>query len=180
MTRKNFSTRWWLEVTRGCERAIAWSKRASRAMARPGLLAAMLLVLVPLAVMLLKPASKASGGIIVNTLLDETTPSDGLCSLREAITNAHDAAQTYPECADPGGTTAFITFTVTGTITLGGTLPTIPGTNTLTIDGSGQKIIIDGANTYQVFQNDGTLTLNDLTIANGNQLLSPLSWRRGL
>jgi len=169
MSATNFYKRLWAGLTLGCERAIGWSRRASTAFARPSVLVALLMVLVPVCVMMLKPAAKASGSIIVNTTADSIS-ADGFCSLREAITNANNAAQTYTDCADPGGTTATITFDDSiagGTITLvGSTLPTIA--HTLTIDGTGQNITVDGANTYQVFQNTGTLTVNDLTIAHGN------------
>ena len=171
MVAKNFYGRWWARLTLGCQRVTAWSRRASTAFARPAVLVALMLVLVPVGVMLLKPAAKASGGIIVNTTADETTDGDGFCSLREAITNANDAAQTYTDCADPGGTTATITFDASiagGTITLvGSTLPGI--VHTLTIDGSGKNITVDGASSYQVLHvNSGaTLTLNYMTIANG-------------
>ena len=104
--------------------------------------------------------------ITVNTLSDETTPGDGLCSLREAITNANDNAQTYPECAAGSGANA-ITFSVSGTITLGSTLPNI--NDDLTIDGGGQSITVSGNNSVQVLAvNTGkTLSLHNLTIVNG-------------
>ena len=42
-------------------------------------------------------AQVSSGATItVNTTQDESTPSDGTCSLREAITNANDNVQTSP------------------------------------------------------------------------------------
>ena len=104
--------------------------------------------------------------ITVNTLLDEATPGDGLCSLREAITNANDNAQTYPECAAGAGANG-IAFSVSGTITLGSTLPAI--NDDVTIDGGAQSITVSGNNSVQVMAvNSGkTLTLHNLTIANG-------------
>ena len=63
-----------------------------------------------------------------------------------------------------------IMFSVSGTITLGSALPDVNNSGTLTIDGSGQHITIDGANSYQVLEVElaDTVTLNDLTIAHGN------------
>jgi CSLREA domain-containing protein len=104
--------------------------------------------------------------ITVNTLVDEITPGDGLCSLREAIINANDNAQTFPECAAGTGANA-ITFSISGTITLGSTLPAI--TDDVTIDGGAQSITVSGNNSVRVMiVNSGkTLTLLKLTIANG-------------
>jgi hypothetical protein len=63
-----------------------------------------------------------------------------------------------------------INFNVSGTITLGSTLPAIA--INLTIDGSGQAITVDGKNSFQILSvNSGaTLTLHNLTIANGSSL----------
>jgi hypothetical protein len=60
-----------------------------------------------------------------------------------------------------------INFSVTGTITLGSSLPAIGGP--LVIDGTGQGITVDGVGSYQVMMvnNGAELTLNSLTIANG-------------
>src|SRR5579859_6011036 len=95
---------------------------------------------------------------IVTTLSDGagTCPDPSSCTLRQAITNA---------LADSGDA---ITFTVSGTITLASTLPTI--TTPLTIDGSGQTVTISGNNAVEVFTigSSGNLTLNSLTIANGD------------
>ncbi|HSA99886.1 MAG TPA: choice-of-anchor Q domain-containing protein, partial [Anaerolineales bacterium] len=76
------------------------------------------------------------------------------CSLREAITTALD------------GTT--INFNVSGTITLGSALPAID--KMLSLDGSGQSITVDGADSYHIFEvsDTGDLRLNRLTITNGN------------
>ena len=77
-------------------------------------------------------------------------------SLRAAITVAN---------ANPGADK--ITFSVSGTITLGSSLPDI--TDHLTIDGSGQSITISGNDRYRVLQmNSGvSLSLNRLSIING-------------
>lgn len=78
------------------------------------------------------PAS-AAGDHIVNTTVDETTPGDGLCSLREAMLNSKNKDNTYSECGLGTGTDS-IFFTSSSTITLGSALPTV--STTLTINGS--------------------------------------------
>ena len=85
------------------------------------------------------------------------TADSGAGSLRQAILDAN---------VSPGADT--ITFTVSGTITLGSALPAI--TDDLTIDGTGQSLTVDGASTYQVMSiNSGkTVTLKALTIAHGS------------
>src|SRR5208282_52213 len=87
----------------------------------------------------------ASGPIIVNTTADPG--SAGVCALRDAITaaNTHVAVN---GCAAGTGTDT-ITFSVSGTITLGSALPAIANASTgsLTIDGSGQTIA--GAGAYE-------------------------------
>src|SRR5580692_3904212 len=60
-----------------------------------------------------------------------------------------------------------INFNVSGTITLSSSLPGIA--INLTIDGSGQSITVDGANSFQILivNTGATLTLHNLTIAKG-------------
>jgi len=83
-----------------------------------------------------------AAGITVNSLSDNTTV-DGNCSLREAIRNANDNAATYGDC--PAGSGAdTITFSVSGTITLGSTLTAIADADGLTLDGTGQTVTISG------------------------------------
>ena len=87
------------------------------------------------------------------------------CTLREAI-----------HTANPYGDRAVISFSVSGTITLGSTLPNI--TTACRIDGSGQRIIISGNNSTGIFQLTGglssysygayTVAFNALTIANSS------------
>jgi CSLREA domain-containing protein len=66
-------------------------------------------------------AQSTTGGarITVNTTKDETTPNDGLCSLREALQNANGDAQTSSDCKVGKGEDT-ITFQkgLSGTITL--------------------------------------------------------------
>jgi CSLREA domain-containing protein len=110
--------------------------------------------------------------ITVNTISDSSGSGDGLCSLREAINNANSPGTdtTGSDCAMGTGTDT-INFSVSGTITLGSTLPAIANTSpgSLTIDGTGQAITIDGAGAYRVLivNRGATLNLNHLTIAHG-------------
>jgi hypothetical protein len=82
----------------------------------------------------------------------------GAGSLRQAILDAN---------ATPGADT--ITFSVSGTIMLGSTLPTITDAAGLTIDGLGETVTISGVHLYQVLSVSpaAPLTLDRLTIANG-------------
>src|SRR5271154_2603293 len=114
--------------------------------------------------------------IAVNTLSDASTSGDGLCSLREAIDNANSPGTdtTGGDCAIGTGQDT-IKFTLSGTITIGSTLPPIanPSGDTMTIDGSGQSITIAGDDTSQVFivSPGATITLNNLTVAHGRALV---------
>ncbi len=170
MTKKNFSLRWWLELTFCCQRASAPSRSASAASAGPSILAAMLLMLVPVWVLLI-PSALHANTITVNTTADPGTSKK--CSLRAAITNANSESSdpTKSKCAAGSGTDTIV-FSVSGTIKLGSTLPAIANISgdSLTIDGSGKTITVGGAGLYQVLvvNSDATLTLNDLTIAHGN------------
>ncbi|MEW6127478.1 MAG: HYR domain-containing protein [Acidobacteriota bacterium] len=94
----------------------------------------------------------------VNSLADTNTGSGTAGTLRYCITQANTA----------GGTNT-ITFSVTGTITLTSSLPTI--NNNLTIDGPGTSLLtISGNNSVQIMttNNGVTATIQDLTMANGN------------
>ena len=111
-------------------------------------------------------APLASGPIIVNTTADPG--SAGVCALRDAITAANTLVAVNG-CAAGTGTDT-INFIVSGTITIGSTLPAIanafPGS--LTIDGTEQSITVNGASLYGVLvvNTGATLNLNNLTIAN--------------
>jgi CSLREA domain-containing protein len=156
-------------------RTLASCLGASRAIARPGLLVALLVVLAPVCLVLSQSKLHAGGNTItVNNLTDPVdTSGNGFCTLREAINNANAASDTSGgDCAAGTGTDT-INFSVSGKITLISTLPAIANSSSgsLTIDGTGQTITIDGDDSFQVLQvNSGaTLSLNSLTIANGNQ-----------
>ena len=159
--------RCWSAASKSLSRAVAPGLSASRAIVRPGLLIALLIVLAPVYLVLTQSGLHASNTITVTTLADPTGVA-GTCSLRQAIANANAKSDlTGGDCAAGTGNDTII-FTVTGTITLGGTLPDIA--NTLTIDGTGQTVTVSGNNDYVVLivDSSATLTLNDLTIANGS------------
>ncbi|GIW42068.1 MAG: hypothetical protein KatS3mg076_2645 [Candidatus Binatia bacterium] len=109
---------------------------------------------------------------VVTTTADFLDNTDNQCSLREAIQEANDGPDT--DCAgSPSNGDDTITFSVSGTIVLGSTLPDIADAGTagkLTIDGSGQTITISGNNSVLVMRvNSGAdLTLRNLSIAEGS------------
>src|SRR5689334_22237307 len=113
-----------------------------------------------------KPVYAAS--IVVNTLNDNLF-DNGVCSLSEAIINANGDMLTYDDCQIGSGFDT-ITFSLSGTISLGSSLPQPTDPDGLTIDGMGQKVIISGSNSYQVLYlpSGSDLVLNHLTISNGN------------
>lgn len=87
--------------------------------------------------------------IEVNSTDDTAAAGDGDCTLREAINNAESNSDTTGGDCDPGSGPDTITFSVSGTITLGSTLPSITSSDGLTIDG-GDAITISGDNTVRV------------------------------
>ena len=111
----------------------------------------------------------AAGSITVTSSADNTTV-DGLCTLREAITNADSDSATFADCSTGSGndTILFDNALGTSTIILNAALPTITDTNGLTVNGGGD-ITVSGTNLYQVFNifPAGALNLQNLTIKNG-------------
>jgi uncharacterized repeat protein (TIGR01451 family)/CSLREA domain-containing protein len=109
-----------------------------------------------------------ANNITVNNLTDITSPGDGICSLREAISNANSNSDvTIGDC--PAGTGAdTISFSVGGTIILNNTL-SITDAAGLTLDGVGRSVTLSGNNAVRVLLvNPGAnLTVTDLTVANG-------------
>src|SRR5262249_44885023 len=100
---------------------------------------------------------------------------DGTCDLRDAITNANNKDQSGSTDCIGGSGVDSIVFSVSGTIFLGSSLPAIANGSggSLTIDGTGETIIIDGSNGMSPVQimmvNPGaTLSVNDLTIQKGS------------
>jgi CSLREA domain-containing protein len=108
--------------------------------------------------------------ITVFTAADNTT-QEGLCSLREAITNANNNARTFVDCSTGLGS-EIINFSSglgSATILLSSPLPPISDVNGLTMVGGG-KITVSGGGLYQVFALNANvpLTLNGMTVANGH------------
>jgi len=147
----------------------------------------LLAILLPCSVMLSTSSLHATSIITVDNLTDPaSTSSNGFCTLREAIDNANAKSDTSGGDCMAGTGTDTIRFSVSGEILLGtnGTLPAIA--NSLTIDGTGQTITVDGGGSISfpppvnppVPMNPGvevmsvntgaTLNLNLLTIADGN------------
>ncbi len=139
-------------------------------MVRPGLLVALLIVLAPVCIIVIQSELHASGNTItVNTTDDPGGSTE--CSLRAAINNANNKTSDSNSTCSAGTGQDTINFSVSGQITLGSALPAIANSSpgSLTIDGTGQAIAVDGANSFQVLTvNSGaTLILNDLKIADG-------------
>ena len=89
---------------------------------RPPVLAALVLLTV-LSVLTLRNSLHAANTITVNTLSDSSTAGDGLCSLREAITNANSASDTTMGDCVPGTGNDTIVFSLSGMITVASALP---------------------------------------------------------
>jgi CSLREA domain-containing protein len=145
------------------------ARQFTSGLVRPAVLSALILPALLVCGLIARPTLYAAGNTItVNTLNDESTSGDGLCSLREAIGNANARSdKTSGDCAAGTGNDAIV-FSVSGTITIQSKLPAIQ--NTLEIDGTGRTITIsEGTGTLPIFNNlTGALTLNNLTIENGN------------
>src|SRR5579859_6440900 len=130
-----------------------------------------LLAVVLLVVGLLGTSQPAHADIItVNNPTDENIPSDGSCSLVEAIANANSSSDTTGgDCAAGTGTdtitfdsTVFSTpqtIMIAGTYTITATI-TISGAGRVALDGNNNKLILSVANS-------GSLTLDHVTVQNG-------------
>ncbi len=133
------------------------ARRTSAALVR--VIAALLLAVGSLPVVdgrLLPTPVALAAGYTVNDLSDAGDGTcDDTCTLRDAILAAN---------ASGGADT--IDFSASGAIVLGATLPAI--TDTLTIDGSGQTVAVDGANSYRVFTTTAPVTLTALTVQHSN------------
>jgi hypothetical protein len=113
-------------------------------------------------------AAEAATTIAVTSTADTSTTA---CVLRDAISVANAGGGAVNGCAAITDTAFTIDFQsgLTGTITLGSALPTITGNLTINGPTTAPGITIDGNNAYRVlFVSGGTLSINDLTIANGN------------
>lgn len=127
------------------------------------------LLLITLIFSLLIPTTITHAASLTVDSLADIIAADGECTLREAIQNANNNAATNVDCTAGSGADT-ITFSVSGTITLGSVLPSIADAAGLTMDGTGQTVTISGNNLVSVVAvgNLASLTLNNLTIANGN------------
>ena len=132
------------------------------------------MVLAPVCLLVSQSGLNASGNTItVNNITDPvSTTGNGFCTLHEAIDNAASPGvdTTGGDCAVGTGNDTIV-FTVTGEITLASALPAInnsPGS--LTIDGAGQGVGIDGANSFQIFsvKSLAVLNLKNLKISRGS------------
>jgi CSLREA domain-containing protein len=134
--------------------------------------AARLVLAAIIAALALTIASAAHAAMITVTTAADPTEASGTCSLRDAITNANNQNTSGSTNCAPGSGTDTISFNVTGTITLGSTLPTIVSGETLTIQGPSASpgITIDGDGKYEVMLVDSGAMLNiaNLTIVNGS------------
>jgi CSLREA domain-containing protein len=112
--------------------------------------------------------------ITVNSLSDVANGSDGLCTLREAITAANNNAASggvSGECAAGSGSGSdAITFSVTGTINLTGVLPDLSSDMTITGPGSSQLTVKrNTSDFYRIFNLvSGVVSMSGLTVTNGN------------
>ncbi|HXD90928.1 MAG TPA: right-handed parallel beta-helix repeat-containing protein, partial [Candidatus Binataceae bacterium] len=150
-------------------RAFAWVRSSPAARASLKFIVVLLAVVLPISIVLTQSRLHAAANTItVNSLADSaTTSGNGFCDLREAIDNAQSNTDTTGGDCAVGMGNATIYFGVSGTITLTSDLPSI-GSTTLTVDGVGQTITIDGDSLYGWQNTVGPLTLNNLTIAHGS------------
>lgn len=114
-------------------------------------------------------AGALAASIVVNSLLDDTTPGNGQCTLREALVNANsDSDTTGGDCAAGQDASDSITFSVTGSIVTGSRLDVLDGVN---ITGPGAaSLTVSGNNNHRVFYlyalNDN-VTISNITISGG-------------
>ena len=107
-----------------------------------------------------------SADITVTTTADVFAPTNGECSLREALGNAVDFTPIFsPDCA-PGATGRDTIFLPAGTFSLSQQLE-VNG-SLVTIEGAGVgETIIDGADSTRLFFASSGLTLRYMTLRNG-------------
>ena len=131
------------------------------------------LALTGLALILIHAQSVHAANIVVNSLADNTTAGNSLCTLREAILTASNVGN--GDCGANSNANDTITFNVPGTIRLASTLPNIvSGPGTITVEGGGTVTISgdtdnDGTGNVRIFVvNVGaTLTLQNITVTKG-------------
>lgn len=120
-------------------------------------------------------ATPAYASSIQVTTTDDELNSDGDCSLREAVEAANTNAS-VDACAAgvPAPAVDVISFSVTGTITLGSTLPPIseavmidgPGAASLTISGGDPNLYVYNVGVMEVSA-EGALDLEGVTVSDG-------------
>jgi len=118
-------------------------------------------------------STPAAATITVNSTSDAANGSDGLCTLREAITAANNntaSGAAVGECAagsSSGQDT--INFSVTGTINLTGALPNISSSMSINGPGSSQLTVRrDTGGDYRIFTvSPATVIISGLTVTNG-------------
>jgi LPXTG-site transpeptidase (sortase) family protein len=121
--------------------------------------------------LLTTPTPALAATLSVTTSADSTV-NDGDCSLREAIINANDNANTWTDCTGVGYGNDTISFAASvTTVTLSAPLPNITDAAGLTIDGliPNGMVTLDGDGTYRVLSVDtgAILWLADLHIYDG-------------
>jgi len=130
----------------------------------------LLIALLIVAALGIAAPARAAATITVTNPTDDINPGNG-CSLQEAIANANNDAATYADCPAGSGndTIVFSSALGTATFTLLSALPVVSDADGLTINGAGAKITISSGGAFRVLEvaNGATLTLQNLTIANG-------------
>src|ERR1041384_1966026 len=116
----------------------------------------------------------AGNTITVNSIADVANATDGLCTLREAITAANNnfaSGSVAGECSAGAidGTSDTIAISTSGTINLTGALPTIFSNMSMVGPGSGSfSVRRDTGGVYRVFTiSNGTVAMSGMTITNG-------------
>lgn len=103
-------------------------------------------------------AGAQAATITVNSSADDTATDGLFCSIREAVANANDNAQTYPDCAAGNAADRIVFGSLPNgqpitSITLhyfeGGTLHLTDSAQT-TIDGGGARVALDGDNAVRI------------------------------
>ena len=159
-----------LSITTALVAIDGWNgKRGGRSLTRAGLVATIAWFAVTIA------SVAHATTYTVNTILDTSTATN--CTLRDAINATNGMARSGSTCtAGPSGTDNIVFQSgITGTISLGSTLPLITdGSLTITGPTSSPGITIDGGGTMQLIEvNSGaTLNLGFLTLANGSATLT--------
>lgn len=105
--------------------------------------------------------------ITVNSLANTVTSGDAACTLPEAINNFDAQADTTGGDCSSGTGETLINFNVSGQISTN--FLNITNSAVLTIDGSGQNVVIDGgSNPILQVEPGKTVTVRNLTFQNGN------------